>query len=235
MTTEELMNLAYEHLDQDRVRYPPAEMILSGLNPAQDLIALLTRRLRHTHVYTLPRHSGYLNLLDLCPSAVRVERVVHGDQGADRLTPGFDQLNPLEPTTLEALSGTRPEWFQQTGVPKRYYLHGRMLMGIWPRPSEDCTLTLTLAVVPTPLSPHDTARASELREVDHELISDVAHCLLLVKEGAVELDKAFGRLALIMRHEAFNLSLARIRKQRREWPRSNSPQDPQTSVPAQAQ
>ncbi len=231
MTTEELMNLAYEHLDLDRTRYPEPEMVMSGLNPAQDLIELMTRRLRHSHVIEVPRHSGFVNLLEVCPGFIRVERVLHGDQAADRVTPGQHGVDALEQTHVESLHGLRPNWWHQTGAPRRYYLHGRYLMGLWPRPMSTCTLTLVLSTLAEPLSHHDTAREPELRDVDHQLIADIAHCLLLVKEGAVEIDKAFGRMALLMRHEAFSKSLARIRKQSREWPRSHGISEPQTSIP----
>lgn len=219
MTTEELIKRALLHLDDDRVRYPEDEVIYNGLNPAQDLLALMRPHLHHTHVVSLPAQSAFIDLYPLDPHIVDIDRVVAGDQGFDATTEDdLARHQQLEMTHLETLAGTHPRWYTTVGRPRRYYRHGRTLLGIWPRPPEAITLTIQAQCVPTGLSKEDFQRASELEASDHELIGDVAYAMLLVKEGAVEVDKAFSRLALLLQHEAMDQALAHIRRKQREWP-----------------
>lgn len=218
MTTEEMIGRALRHLDDDRVRYPADETIHNGLNPAQDLITLMKPYLRHTHEVTIPALSGFVDLYDLDPTIVNVDRVLRGKQRFDRTQDDtYAQDGQLEPAHLETLRATRPHWYTEVGIPRRYFLHGRTLMYIWPRPEADTIVTIDALCVPTPLSTDNVARASELEDDDHELAADVSYCLLLIKEGAVEVDKAFTRLGLILQHDAFADALRHIRRRSREW------------------
>lgn len=225
MTPNEMVNRAYAHLDQDRVRYPVAELVDSGLTPAQDLLSLFKGEMgiRHTFSVPLPKESAFIHLLNYDVNIVRVNRVIVGDQTGDRSLHPSGELStthPLQPTQLEALSGIRPAWYLDLGMPRKYYLHGRSLMGVWPRPLSAATLTIEALCVPTPINGQALGPPyrSELSAGEHELVCELAQTFMLLKEGAVEVERALQRLQGHMSHEAYQAMLKRIRRGARDWP-----------------
>lgn len=59
---------------------------------------------------------------------------------------------PLTPTTVETLSGVRPNWRKETGVPRYWAPIGMTAIALWPVPNTAYTLTATglLAALPQP-------------------------------------------------------------------------------------
>ena len=208
----------YTHLE-NRALYPLPEIYANGLSPAMRLLTLLDKSLltQRTAV-TLPAFSLTIDLRSVAPRTHQVLRVVLGDATTEVQTRTASHFTPLVPTTRERLALLHPGWLKIVRVPSKWFLLGRHLLAIWPRPMTDLVVTIIAAAVPVAASVDAQALSPEIDPAQHALLAGVAACLLMVKEGAGEAERAVQRLGELVGKEAFSAAAKRLRDMQRQRP-----------------
>lgn len=198
-----LIDRAQQRLGRFVTYYPSEELVLNGLNPAQTLLCLLDPTLLTRRVaVSLAAGASFIDLRVVMPRQISIQRIVLGDVTADDPTRSLGQVKHLNYTDRVSLSWRR-DWWRHTGVPSQWYLHGRALVGLYRRCIDALTLTLIGQVVPTPFEVDTQGAVSELPIALHPLISDLGACLVLIKEGTVEAQRALSTLGTLVGEEHF--------------------------------
>lgn len=92
---------------------------------------------------------------------------------------------PLYATTLASVVATDPQWLRAVGEPKRFFMVGGTLLGVYPTAPSD-TLTLALTYIAVPRIPTDR-EPYMVSPQWQELMVGYAAAMLLAKEGRYEL------------------------------------------------
>lgn len=215
----ELAEQIYTHLDNNRPLYPLAEVYANGISPALRLLCILDKSLLTQRVsVTLPAYSFVIDLRTVMPRAHQVLRVVLGDATTEVQTRTVSHFTPLVPTTRERLALLHPAWLKTVRVPSKWFMLGRNLLAIWPRPMTDMVVTLISAVVPTAASVNDQDVAPDIDVAQHPLVADIAAALLMCKEGAGESERAVQMLSTIVGKEPFTAAAKRLREMQAHRP-----------------
>ena len=200
----DLLTRVWERLGRNTVLYPPAEIIDSGLNPAQTLLVLLDHTVLTKRVAVpLIAEEAFIDLRQVAPRLLQLKRVVLGNVVTEDPSRSLGQVHDLTATTLETLRWKSQAWWRTVGVPKQWYRHGRYWVVVYPRAVSALTLTLVYTASPALFSLNDQNAVSELPVALHPLIADVGAALLLVKEGQIEGQRAMQRLGEALGHEDF--------------------------------
>ena len=186
----DLLDRTWERLGRVTGYYAQDELILNGLNPAQNLLVLLDPTLlRKRALVSLIAKEAFIDLTVAAPRCIAMHRVVIGDVSADDPTRSQGLMGELHPCTRAQLRWRR-EWWRTEGTPKLWYWHGRRWIGVSPRPAVAMTFTLIYTGLPRAFTDTDMGAVSELAATLHPLIADIAAALCLVKEGQIEAARA---------------------------------------------
>jgi hypothetical protein len=181
-------------LGEQTTFYPEAEMVASGINPAQRLLCLAYPLLLQKRVLlAINPDQVFTDLRQVTPTIRKVNRVVLGDTTvpAGAAVPTTGQFVRLLPTTLARLAG-RNNWMEQAGITVYYWMHGTFWLGLWKRPMTNLTVTVLYDAIPAPmLALTDTP---DITLTYHPLIADIAAGLLLCKEGMPESERGIGTI-----------------------------------------
>lgn len=194
MNLADIINAIWLKLDENHAYYPEEEVITNGINPAMRLLTLLHPTLNTQRVLvSVGPGNPFVDLRVAAPRCITLTRVVVGDATAAVPAISGTDYRVLWPATLDAVVWQR-DWFQRQGVPNRYWQWGHHWIGVYPRPFVDVDITLIFNALPLPFTINDvTTQPSPEPEMTaswHSAIIDVGFALLLVKQGAVETEKA---------------------------------------------
>ena len=221
----DLLARVWERLGRNTVLYPAQEVLDSGLNPAQTLVTLLNPSLITKRVAVpLIAEETFIDLRQVAPRHIRVRRVVLGNVVTEDPTASLSIVTDLAATTLATLRARSRTWWQDTGVPKYWYMHGRYMIGIYPRAANAEVLTLISTALPTLFVIDNLQAVSELPLGLHPVLSDIAAALLLIKQGHVEAERAIQRLGIYLGQDIIKpMQQALTRLQRRQMALAASP------------
>src|SRR5262245_21665716 len=133
LTLTQLESIVSERLGSTSTYYPEAEVV-TGLNAAANLLVLLDNTLLVKRITaSVAAQQAFIDLRSAAARLVRLERVLLGTVTADDPRRSLGQVDVLKPTSRAALRWRSASWFTHTGVPKQWYLHGRHLVGLYPR------------------------------------------------------------------------------------------------------
>lgn len=191
MTGADLLQRIWLKLDENTLFYPEAEVIVNGINPAMRLIALLKPDLLTQRVaYSVLAEQSIINIRELAPRHFILRRVLVGTITGDAPTKtAYGELESLRYVSMDSINA-QDDWFGQRGPLQSYTLHGRFLLILYKRPEADRTITLVFRAIPTAFSVATMGESPAFAAVWHPLIVDVATALLLIKEGATQVEKA---------------------------------------------
>lgn len=213
-TTAELIDMTYERLGRNFAFWTRREVVLNGLNPAQNLLTLLDRSL---FVFRRPVElvagQAFINLQASVPRILLVRRVVIGRVPSEVVTSSNEEFRPLRQTSFESLR-LRENWFAAPGLIQSWFPYGRHMVGLFRRPMADTTLTLVGQEMPRALDVNEPRLESQLPEMLHPVIADLAVPFLLIKEGMVETQRALQIFAERLGDEPFKPMAKALRELR---------------------
>lgn len=190
----DLLDRAMERLGRVVGYYSPDEILVNGLNPAQNLLVLLDPTLLTKRApVPLIAKEAFMDLRMVAPRCLAIHRVVVGDVSADDPTRSQGLTGELHPCTREQLRWQR-DWWRKEALPSKWYMHGRHWLGVTPRPAVPLTLTLIYAALPMAFTATNLTAVSELATTLHPLLADIGAALVLVKEGQMEASRAVNLL-----------------------------------------
>ena len=202
-TVNELIDQVWIVLDQNSTFYPPAEVIRSGINPAQRLLCLLRPDLlTHRLPITLVAGQMVIDLRQEAPRLWAIRRVTLGNVSVDPPVKSNRQLHDLTPIGLNTLQRKRAWWLHE-GPMENYWRHGREWLGVYRRSVLAETITLVYRAMPTAFRDDQLDGEPDIAEIWHTTIARVAAALLLMKEGGGEIDKALLLLQETLGEEPF--------------------------------
>lgn len=216
-TVQELIDQAWEVLGENATFYPPDDVILNGINPAQRLLCLMRPDLLRSRVtVTLIPGQIFIDLRQEAPRAWDIVRVTVGDVTGDTPVANDGALYDLTPTSLKQLSRRR-DWWTHIGRVAHYWRHGRHWLGIYRRPVASTTVTVVARAMPTAFRRDQVDGVPDLAVSWHTTIATVAAALLLIKEGTTEIQKALRMLTEIFGEEplkAFQKAMERAQREK---------------------
>lgn len=205
MTLAEMLDAILQKLDNNNLYYPPEELVINAINPAQRLVSLHKRSLSKRATAQINAAGSFVDLRRSAPRCFRLSRVVLGDITGEDPTASSNEYRNLFPLNLNSLQWKR-DWVSHRGGPTHYWLWGGHWLGIYKRPFADATITLIFKALPLPFTTDDIysnpAKTSELPPVEHQLVVDVAFALAILKEGSGEVEKAEAILSQTFGQEA---------------------------------
>lgn len=211
-----MLNSVSQKLDENSTYYPFEIIALDGLNPAQRLLSLTRAPLSRRVTAVVGADTATVDLRTVAPRLWKLDRVVKGDATTDLPTASALSYGSLYPTSLPGLAWQR-DWLLKRGEMTSYWRWGDHWLGVSRRPFAATTITLIFRALPLAFTPGDVVTAtspeSELGEVWHSLICDIAVALLLLREGAGEIEKAQQVLSQVLGSEMTRGMRALMRQQ----------------------
>lgn len=216
VTLNEIVTRIQQKFDGNSLYYDPISVLLLGINPAMNLLTLVRGNLLTKRtLLTVNAEASTFNLRSFIPRFWSVSRVVLGDMRGEVPALSNQRYKPLVYATIPQLAWKR-DWLLRRGEPKNYWLWGDHWLGIHPRPDIQTQITVIHRSLPLSFTVNDLIdnpnREPEITEVHHEMICDLAVALVMVREGAGELDKIQQILQTLLSQEQLR-GLRRLARQ----------------------
>jgi hypothetical protein len=193
VTLTELIQRVSLKLDENTAYYPRSDIVLSGINPAMRLLAMMRAPLPRRVAATLGAERVTIDLREDAPRCWKLRRVVLGDITSEDPSVSGIAYRSLDYASLAGIAWQRT-WFLKEGTPTHYWRFGGHWLGIYKRPVVATTITLIFDALPLPYTVDDITNNGslepELGDIWHSVIADVAFALLIIREGVGETEKA---------------------------------------------
>lgn len=204
MTLTDLIQLVSLKLGEQTLFYPPEEVVSAGLNPAQRLLCLVYPLLLRTrYTWTVNADLPFIDLRQITDANSvivgnrirRVVRVILGDVSADTpvINAATGEYRELVATSIKRLAATN-DWMAQKGEVRKYWLWGKLWLGLYKRPIDTTTVTIIFDAAPVPFSLVTPDQVPSVQSAYHPVIAEVAAGLLLQKEGKIEGERGLQKI-----------------------------------------